>query len=151
MQLSKKQFSSMLYFVELNPEVGFKLYITNCKCLFNHFDPISLLRRLWVDGFVYFSTLIEPRHEKTWLHHMRPTMVQISTFIVRCLESIISLVSTFAISRLKLASVAEQAGSNSPWSETPKTGFLVMGLKSGINFIRWKYDYESCVQWSTTD
>ena len=53
----------------------------------------------------------------------------ISTFVVRCRDSIISLVSISKISNLKLASVAVQAGLNFTWSETPKTGFLVTRLK----------------------
>ena len=55
----------------------------------------------------------------------------ISTFVVRCLISMISLVSMLAISRLKLAFVAKQAGLSPTWSNIPKTGFLVTGL----NFI----------------
>ena len=52
------------------------------------------------------TVLFEPRHEKTCLCHMRPTKVQISlrslisTFVVHCLDSIVSLVSIFVISWL---------------------------------------------------
>ena len=53
----------------------------------------------------------------------------ISAFVVRCLESIIPLVSISEISSLCLASVAAQAGLNLPWSQTPKTGFLVTRLR----------------------
>ena len=49
----------------------------------------------------------------------------ISTFVVHCLDSIISLVSILAISCLQLASVAEQV----TWSQNPKTGFLMTKLK----------------------
>ena len=52
----------------------------------------------------------------------------ISTFVVRCLDNIISLVSIFAISCLWLASVAEQTGLSLTWSKTSKTGFLRMWL-----------------------
>ena len=52
----------------------------------------------------------------------------ISTFVVHILDSIIPLVSISKISRLQLASVAEQAGLSLTWSETPKTGFLVTCL-----------------------
>ena len=48
----------------------------------------------------------------------------ISTFVVRCLDSIIPLVSISEFSSHYLASVAEQAGLRLPWSQTPKTGFL---------------------------
>ena len=47
----------------------------------------------------------------------------ISAFVVRCLDSIISLDSIAEISRLMLASVAEQAGLSLTWSETPEDTF----------------------------
>ena len=47
----------------------------------------------------------------------------ISAFIVRCWDSIISLDSIPEISRLKLASVAAQAGLFLAWSETPEDTF----------------------------
>ena len=47
----------------------------------------------------------------------------ISAFVVRCLDSIISLVSIVEISRPKLASVAVQAGLCVAWSETPEDMF----------------------------
>ena len=52
----------------------------------------------------------------------------ISAFVVHCLDSVIPLVSISEISRLKIASVAAQAGLSLPWSQTPKTGFLVTWL-----------------------
>ena len=53
----------------------------------------------------------------------------ISTFIVRCLHSIRSLVSISEISSLYLASVAAQTCLCLPWSQTPKTGYLMTRLK----------------------
>ena len=47
----------------------------------------------------------------------------ISAFVVRCLGSVISLVSVTKISSLMLASVAEQAGLSLTRSETPKDTF----------------------------
>ena len=47
----------------------------------------------------------------------------ISAFLVRCLDSIISLDSIAEISRLKLASVAEQTSLSLTWSETPEDTF----------------------------
>ena len=44
----------------------------------------------------------------------------ISAFIVRCLDSVTSLVSVTKISSLMLASVAEQASLSLTWSETPE-------------------------------
>ena len=52
----------------------------------------------------------------------------ISAFVVRCLDSIIPLVSIFEISCLYLVSVTAQTGLSLPWSQTPKTDFLMMRL-----------------------
>ena len=54
----------------------------------------------------------------------------ISTFVFRCLGSIIPLVSISESSSFYLASVAEQAGLSLTRSQTPKTGFLVTWLIS---------------------
>ena len=61
----------------------------------------------------------------------------ISTFVVHCLDTIIPLVSISEISSLCLASVAAQAGLRIPWSQTPKTGFLVTRLILSM----FLYDY----------
>ena len=47
----------------------------------------------------------------------------ISAFVVRCLDSVMSLVSVTKISSLLLASVAEQASLCLTWSETPEDTF----------------------------
>ena len=52
----------------------------------------------------------------------------ISTFVVGCLDSIITLVSKFEISSLYLATVAAQAGLCLTWTQTPMTGFLMTKL-----------------------
>ena len=44
----------------------------------------------------------------------------ISAFVVRCLDSVMSLVSVTKISSLMLATVAEQASLSLTWSETPE-------------------------------
>ena len=44
------------------------------------------------------------------------------------LDSMIPILAQSKISRLQLVSVAEQAGLCLPWSQTPKTGFLMTGL-----------------------
>ena len=54
----------------------------------------------------------------------------ISAFVVHFLDSIMLLVSVSKISSLYLASVAVQAGLCLTWSQTLKTGFLVMRLVS---------------------
>ena len=84
----------------------------------------------------------------------------ISTFLVRCLDSIIPLVSISELSSLYLASVAAQAGLSLPWSQAPKTGFLVTRL----NLWRWhtwhfnktsysffQHDYEGVREFSYKD
>ena len=53
----------------------------------------------------------------------------ISTFVVRCLDSVMSLVSVTKISSLMLASIAEQASLRLTWSEPLKTRFLMTRLK----------------------
>ena len=63
---------------------------------------------------------------------MRTTKAQISPFVVRCLDSILPLVSVSKISSLYIASMAAQAGLSLPWSLTPKTGFLVTRLIYGM-------------------
>ena len=57
-----------------------------------------------------------------------PLRSLISTFVVRCLYSIIPLVSIHKNSILYLASVAVQTGLSLRWSQITETGFLVMGL-----------------------
>ena len=47
----------------------------------------------------------------------------ISAFVVRCLDSVMSLVSVTKISSLMLASEAEQASLSLTWSETPEDTF----------------------------
>ena len=47
----------------------------------------------------------------------------ISAFVIRCLDSIIRLVSISEISSLYIASVAVQAGLSLPWSQTPEDKF----------------------------
>ena len=52
----------------------------------------------------------------------------ISAFIVRCLDSIIPLVSISEISSLYLVSVTAQTGLSLIWLETPKSGFFMTRL-----------------------
>ena len=52
----------------------------------------------------------------------------ISAFVIRCLDRIIPLHAKAEISRPYLISSAEQAGLSITWSQTPKTGFLVIRL-----------------------
>ena len=65
------------------------------------------------------------------------------TFVVRCLDSMISLVSIQAISWLLLTSLTEQTGMSHAWSKTLKTRFLVTML------IWWTDWCPNCkTQWS---
>ena len=63
----------------------------------------------------------------------------ISTFVVRCLDSVMSLVSVTKISSLMLASVAGQASLSLTWSETPEDTFshdeaqMYLGKNRGIS------------------
>ena len=50
----------------------------------------------------------------------------INTFVIRSLDSIIPVVAMYEISRLKVASVAAEAGLSLTKSQTPKTGSFVM-------------------------
>ena len=77
-------------------------------------------------------TMYEPDHEKIYLmsYTNNKSAVQpahprslISTFVVRCLDSIISQDSIAEISRLWLPSVAVQAGLCLARSETPEDTF----------------------------
>ena len=52
----------------------------------------------------------------------------ISAFVVRCLDSIIPLVSISEISSLCLVCMTAQTNLSLPWSQTPKTGFLMTWL-----------------------
>ena len=47
----------------------------------------------------------------------------ISAFVVRCLDSVMPLVSVTRISSLMVPSVAEQASLSLTWSETPEGTF----------------------------
>ena len=52
----------------------------------------------------------------------------ISTFIVRCLDSMICILALTKVSRLSGVSVAEQAGLNLTWSKIRKDTFCMMWL-----------------------
>ena len=81
--------------------------------------------------------LYAPRHEKTCFmtyannkgadQPAHPRSL-ISTFVVRCLYSTISVLAKSKSSSLQLVSVAEQAGLSLTWSKPPKTDFLVTRL-----------------------
>ena len=84
------------------------------------------------NGFGQERNKCEPDHEKTVLmsyannkgadQPAHPRSL-ISTFVVCCLDGVMSLVSVTKISSLMLASVAEQASLSLTWSETPEDTF----------------------------
>ena len=51
----------------------------------------------------------------------------ISTFVVRCLDSMTRVLAISKVSRFYLASVAEQAGLNLTWSKIPEDTFPIDG------------------------
>ena len=52
--------------------------------------------------------------------------ILISPFVIRLLESIISILDTSEISIIYLVSVGEETGLRLALSETPKTGFVML-------------------------
>ena len=101
---------------------------------------------LCINEFTLTAKIYEPCHEKNLSYAIcdkqrrrsacASAQALISAFVVRCQNSTIPLVSIFAISVFSLASVAEQAGLDLTWSDTPKTGFLVAWLN---------YNWVSCL------
>ena len=47
----------------------------------------------------------------------------ISTFVVRCLDSMLCILALRKVSRFQLVSIAEQAGLNLTWSKIPEDTF----------------------------
>ena len=105
-------------------------FIRNGMGITNHSPVIPQVAQEYVN----FTSLIEPRHEKTCFNHVRSL---ISTFVVRCLNSIISLVSISKISRLELASVAAQAGLSLTWSKKPEARFSRDVAQFDLEFISY--------------
>ena len=66
----------------------------------------------------------------------------ISAFVVRCLDSVMSLVSVTKLSSIMLASVAEQASLSLTWSETTEDTFShdeLIYLRHRIKLLHEKY------------
>ena len=59
----------------------------------------------------------------------------ISTFVVCCLDSIISIHAKSKISRLQLVSETEQASFSQPGRKPPKTGFLMTWLNYSLQIM----------------
>ena len=110
----------------------------------------------WWANLNRWKHTFEPGHETTCLmsyvnnkgaDQPAPPRSLIRTFVVRCLDSIIPLLSISRISSLYLASVAEQAGLSLPCSQTPKTSFLVTGLIC-LQFLKIP-DFEKLRAWNS--
>ena len=82
----------------------------------------------------------EPRHEKTCLCCMRTTKEQISlrslisTFVVRCLDSLLPLLAISEISRPKIVSSAEQASLSLNWCSRNAAQIWTLQLKTAHRF-----------------
>ena len=95
------------------------------------------IRSSFIAG-IYYETC----HEKTCLCHMQPTKMQISlhihslisTFVIRCLDSIIPIVATSEIPRLLLPSVVQPTGLSVTWSQTSED-FSRRGSHSFVNIM----------------
>ena len=96
---------------------------TICCCLV--YTKIRLLALIWATTW---ENLFMPYANNKGADQPAHSRSLISTLVVRCLDSIIPLIFISEILSLYLTSVAAQAGLNLPWSQTPKTGFLVMRL-----------------------
>ena len=97
------------------------------KCLLIQCVYNNILIRIMI-----FKIMNEPSHEKMCLmsyannkgtdQPVHPRSL-ISAFVVRCLDSVMSLVSVTKISSLMLVSVAEQASLSLTWSKTSEDTF----------------------------
>ena len=94
----------------------------NASCLEKNFISVKILWATWWENlFLSYANskdTDQPAHPRSL----------ISVFVIRCLDSIIPLVSISKISSLFLASLAAQTRSSLTWSEAPKTGFLMTWL-----------------------
>ena len=76
----------------------------------------------WYTGQFFLHVCVSYANNKVADQPAHPRSL-ISAFVVRCLDSVMSLVSVTKISSLMLASVAEQASLSLTWSETPEDTF----------------------------
>ena len=98
----------------------------NSYCVVLHNFPLFyLLGNIWATSW---ENLFMPYANNKGADQSAHPRNQISAFVVRCLDSIIRLVSISEISRLQTVSVAVQASLSLTWSKIPKTGFLVTML-----------------------
>ena len=82
-----------------------------------------------VNGPGYAKTCLMPYANNKGADQPAHPRSLISAFVVRSLDSIISLVSRSEISRFSLVFVAAQAGLNLNWSQTPEDTFSFDGAQ----------------------
>ena len=130
----------------LSVKILYKCFILEATIV--HWSSYSPYK-IRVTALIFFSSLSDKTWATSWENlfipygnnkgadqPVRPRSL-ISAFVVRCLDSIIPLVSKSKISILYLASVAAQASLSLHWSQTPKTGFLMtqLTLNQGHGFM----------------
>ena len=109
--------------VELSYLAGHLPYLPSLQTIFH----IQNLPKIQTKIYTYAPSF-EPGHEKTCLTSYAHPRNLISTFVVHCLDSVMSLVSVTKISSLMIVSAAEQASLSLTWLETPKAHFLITRL-----------------------
>ena len=75
----------------------------------------------------------------------------ISAFAVRCLDSVMSVVSVTKLSSLMLASVAEQVGLSLTWSETPEDRFSHDKAHLYLSFMTFSLSSVSFFLWAISE
>ena len=115
--------------------IKWECYVLQAELLRKH-DFIKKKKKRKKVFVKFFTYVYEPGHEKmclmSYAHNKDPRSL-ISAFVVRCLDSIISLDSIAEISRLWLTSLTAQAGLCLAWSETPEDTFCCV-----VAHIFWK-------------
>ena len=120
----------MLSLIQKNDRINERTNVAKAICpdqqhIFGWGQGIIMVGYIWATSWENLFMLYANNNGTDQSAHPRSL---ISAFIVRCLDSIIPLVSNSEISSLYLASVAAQAGLSLPLSKTPKTGLLVTSL-----------------------
>ena len=102
---------------------------------------------------VYLDCLSVLKLTRTYYHYSRVMRKPVYAICIRavwsahCQGSIVSLVSISELSSIYLASVAAQPGLSIPWSQSPKTGFLVTRLIYVPPTTSWRCDLGFIIFW----
>ena len=108
---------------------------SNFRVITTYFWGVQIFRKFTAIWALSWENLFMPYANNKGADQPAHPRSLISAFVVRCLVSIIPLVSISEISSLYLPSVAVQSGLSLPWSQTPKTVFLV--TRQGSYNILW--------------